>query len=296
MKKRTIGVGGAILCLILLAAAGIAQETPKAFTLKLGGGAGSLSGGDLTSFKNGANELLRDIAGLAGGSMSGALENAKWGLELEGELVYNISGRLGIGLGTGYIRASADSLAEMRAGTLGRIAIGWKPVFTVVPVTVSGHYRFPVAPRLNVFARAGIGYYFAKLDYKTLEESELYGLTLREENDGTARKSGWGVQGGVGLEVRISSRLALYVEAGGRSVALTDWDVDNSYRNSNSLGSVKQKGTFWYVEKNNEDTGKTYPGLEMKDTQPSDPAFLTVRKAKFSLSGIVFKTGVKFGF
>ena len=98
------------------------------------------------------------------------------------------------------------------------------------------------------------------------------------------------------MEVRISSRLSLYFEGGGRHVALTDWDVDNSYRNSNSLGSVKQKGTFWYVEKNNEDTGKTYPGLEMKDTQPSDPAFLSVRKAKFSLSGIVFKTGVKFGF
>ncbi len=56
MKKEMIGVGGAILCLILSAAAGIAQETPRAFTLKLGGGAGSLSGGDLTSFKNGANE------------------------------------------------------------------------------------------------------------------------------------------------------------------------------------------------------------------------------------------------
>ena len=296
MKKGTIGVGGAILYLILSAASGIAQETPKAFTLKLGGGAGSLSGGELTSFASGTNELLRDIARLAGATMSGALENAKWGLELEGELVYNISGRFGIGLGAGYIRASADSLAELRAGTLGRIAIGWKPVFTVVPVTVSGHYRFPVAPRLNVFARAGIGYYFAKLDYKTLEESELYGLTLREENDGTARKSGWGVQGGVGLEVRISSRLSLYFEGGGRHVALTDWDVDNSYRNSNSLGSVKQKGTFWYVEKNNEDTGKTYPGLEMKDTQPSDPAFLSVRKAKISLSGIVFKAGVIFGF
>jgi len=294
MKKEMIGVGGAILCLILSAAAGIAQETPRAFTLKLGGGAGSLSGGDLTSFKNGVNELLRDIAGLAGGTMSGALENAKWGLELEGELVYNISSRFGIGLGAGYIRASADSLAELRAGTLGRIAIGWKPVFTVVPVTVSGHYRFPVAPRLNVFARAGIGYYFATLDYKTLEESDLYGLTLREENDGTARKSGWGIQGGLGLEVRISSRLALYFEGGGRHVALTDWDVDSSYRDS--YGSVKQKGTFWYVEKNNEGTGKSYPGLEMKDTQPSDPAFLTVRKAKFSLSGIVFITGVKFGF
>ncbi len=294
MKKEMIGVGGAILCLILSTTSGIAQETPKAFTLKLGGGAGSLSGGDLTSFKNGANELLRDIAGLAGGSMSGALENAKWGLELEGELVYNISGRLGIGLGTGYIRASADSLAEMRAGTLGRIAFGWTPVFTVVPVTLSGHYRFPVAPRLNVFARAGIGYYFATLDYKTLEESELYGLTLRAENDGTARKGGWGVQGGLGLEVLVSGRLALYFEGGGRHVALADWDVDNSYRDS--YGSVKQKGTFWYVEKKNEDTGKSYPGLEMKDREPSDPAFLSVRKATFSLSGLVFKTGVKFSF
>jgi len=289
-----MSVCGAILCLILSATSGIAQETPKAFTLKLGGGAGSLSGGDLTSFKNGANELLRDFAGLAGGTMSGALENAKWGLELEGEIVYNISSRFGIGLGAGFIRASADSLAEIRAGTQVRIAFGWTPVFTVVPVTVSGHYRFPVAPRLNVFARAGIGYYFATLDFTTLEESELYGLSLREENDGTARKDGWGVQGGLGLEVRLSGGLALYFEGGGRYVTLTDWEVDSSYRNS--YGSEKQRGTFWYVEKNNEDTGKSYPGLEMKDREPSDPTFLSVRKAKFSLSGIVFKTGVKFSF
>ncbi len=294
MKKKTIGVCGAILCLILSAMSGIAQETPKAFTLKLSGGAGNLSGGDLTSFVNGTNELLRDIAGFAGGAMSGALENAKWGLEFEGELVYNISGRFGIGLGAGYIRASADSLAEMRLGTPDRIAIGWMPVFTVVPVTVSGHYRFPVAPKLNVFARGGIGYYFATLDYQTLEESDLYGLSLRAENDGTAKKGGWGVQGGLGLEVRISSRLALSFEGGGRYVTLTDWDVDNSYRNS--YGSEKQRGTFLYAEKKNEDTGKSYPGLEIGDREPSDPAFLTTRKAKISLSGLVFKTGVKFSF
>ena len=294
MKKGMIGICGAILWLILSAMSGLAQDTPKAFTLKLGGGAGSLSGGDLTSFVNGANELARDISGLAGGMMYGALKNAKWGLELEGELVYSISRRFGIGLGAGYIRASADSRAEIRAGTLGRTAFGWMPVFTVVPVTVNGHYRLPVAPRLNLFARAGIGYYFATLDYKTLEERELYGLSLREENDGTAKKGGWGIQGGLGLEVRVSGRLALYFEGGGRYVTLADWDVDNYYQNS--YGGEKQWGTFWFVEKKNEDTGKSYPGLEMRDRAPSGPDLLSVRKARFSLSGIAFKTGIKFSF
>ena len=294
MKKGTIFVCGAVLCLNFLAVSGIAQETPKVFTIKLGGGVGFLSGGDLASFVTGSNALLRDVAGLAGGALSGALENAKWGLELEGEVVYRISDRFGIGLGAGYIRASADSLAEIQAGTLGRIAVGWKPVLKVVPVTLSGHFRLPVAPGLSLFARAGIGFYSAELDYMTLEETDISGLSLRSENEGTARKDGLGVQGGAGLDLRISGRLALYFEAGGRYVTLTDWDVENFY-NSPS-GREKQWGTFWYFERIHEDTGKSYPGLEMRDREPLDPALQNVRKARFNLSGIVFKTGVKFSF
>jgi opacity protein-like surface antigen len=268
----------------------MAQEVPRKFTLKLSGSYGSISGGDLNGIFNGINELLRDVARLSGATIRGELENAKWGFEFDEELIYNITDRVGLGLGVGYIRKSVASQSELRIGNLARFTFGWEPVFKAVPVVLSGHYHLPIASKLNAFARAGAGYYFATLDYKTLEESELYGNTIWSENEGTAKKSGLGFQGGLGLEYDVSGRLALYVEASGRSVSLKDWDVKNM--NRNPYGNQEFTGTFWYADEYDVDTGKYYPTLELGDKAPSGPSIKNARKAEISLSGMAFKMGV----
>ncbi len=88
MKKGIFIVLASVLCVFLMASPGLAQDSYKKFTLKVSGGYGSISGGDLTAVAGGLNEQLSDIASLAGASTSGEIKNAKWGPEFEGEFVY----------------------------------------------------------------------------------------------------------------------------------------------------------------------------------------------------------------
>jgi opacity protein-like surface antigen len=294
MKKGQIIVCASILCVFLMFGTGMAQETAKKFTLKLSGGYGSVSGGDLTTIADGLNELLVDIARVAGATTSGEIESAKWGPEFEGEFVYNITDRFGVGLGVGYIRKSIEKKAELQVGTLARVSFEWKPVYKVVPITLSGYYTLPVASKMNAFFKAGIGYYFATWDYKIREENELFGITVWSENEGTAKDNGFGFHGGLGIEYSISGSVALFVEGTGRYVNLKDWDVDNLYQDA--FGSERDTGTFWYLEEFEEATGKYYPSLELGDEEPSGPGIKNARKAEISLSGVVFKLGVKFRF
>ena len=294
MKKGMIVVFVAVLCVFLMNSQGMAQDSYKKFTLKVSGGYGSISGGDLTSVADGLNEQLADIARIAGASTSGEIENARWGPEFEGEFIYSFTDRWGIGLGVGYIRKSIESGAELRVGTYARVSFEWEPVFKIVPVTLNGYYNFPIASKMNAYVRLGIGYYFATWDYQIRQENELLGITVWEENEGTANDSGFGFQGGLGLEYGLSDSVALFVEGTGRYANLKNWEVDNVYRNA--LGTESERGTFWYVEEYEADTGKYYPNLELSDEEPSDPDYRNVRKVEISLSGIVFKVGVKFSF
>ena len=294
MKKGIIIVLISLLFVFLMTSPGLAQESYKKFTLKVSGGYGSISGGDLTTVADGLNEQLADIARLAGASTSGEIKNAKWGPEFEGEFIYNFTERWGIGFGVGYIRKSIESSAELQVGTYARVSFEWEPVFKVVPVTLNGYYNFPVASKMNAYVKGGVGYYFATWDYRIRQENELVGITIWEENEGSAKDSGFGFQGGLGFEYSLSDSVSLFLEGTGRYVNLKNWDVENVYRNA--LGTESETGAFWYVEEYEEDTGKYYPSLELSDDEPSDPDYRNVRKAEISLSGVVFKVGVKFSF
>ncbi len=294
MKRGIFIVVTVFLCVFLMAALGSAQNSYKKFTLKASGGYGSLSGGDLAAVTDGMNDLLADIARLAGASAEGEVENAKWGPEFEGEFIYSFTERWGIGLGVGYIRKSVESRAELQVGTYARFSFEWEPVYKVVPITVNGYYNFPVASKMKAYVKGGVGYYIAAWDYQIRQENELVGITVWDENEGTAKDNGFGFQGGLGFEYGLSDSVALFVEGTGRYVNLKSWDVDNV--NRNALGTESESGTFWYIEQYDEDTGKYYPSLELSDEEPTDPDYRNVRKAEFSLSGIVFKVGVKFSF
>ena len=294
MKKGIFIVLTSMLCVFLMTSPGLAQDSYKKFTLKVSGGYGSISGGDLTSVVDGLNEQIADIARLAGATASGEIKNAKWGPEFEAEFIYNLTERWGIGLGVGYIRKSIESAAELQIGTYAGISFDWQPTYKVVPVTLNGYYNFSVAPKMNAYVKGGVGYYFATWDYQIRQENTLLGITVWEENEGTAKDNGFGFQGGLGFEYGLSDSVSLFLEGTGRYVNLKNWDVDNLHRTA--LGTERDSGSFWYVEEYEEDTGKYYPSLELSEEEPTDPDYRNVRKAEISLSGIVFKVGVKFSF
>lgn len=292
--KNLLVLSLSILLIFFLAIPIHAQDSSQKFSLKLASGYGNTTGGDVQSMADGVNEVLADMAALAGFTVTDKLENVKWGAEFEGEFVFNINRKFAVSLGVEHITRTIDSMAAVELGALARLSLEWEPEYTATPLKLSGYYYIPVGSSLKGYVKAGMGYYFAKIKYKIREEEELLGITYYEQQDGEAKDNGLGFHGGLGLEYSVSMNVAFFVEGTGRYVNLKDWDVENTH--SSPAGTYSETGKFWYAEEYNQETDKFYETIQLYEQKPDDPGFRNVRKAEISLSGFTLRLGVKIGF
>ncbi|MFC2165585.1 outer membrane beta-barrel protein [Acidobacteriota bacterium] len=294
MKKKGSLVMLSILFVFILLKPAYSQDSFKRFSLKISGGYGNMSGGDFDNVISGLNSMLTDMAALLDLTVTSQLTNVNWGSEFEGEFVFNLNQRFGVSLGIGYIRRSDESLGQMELLPLARGSFSLAPEFTAIPILLSGYYTLPIASKLSAFVKAGIGYYFVKLDYVNREETELLGIVLWNQDQGEAKDSGLGFHGAIGLEYGISQSIAFFMEGMGRYANFKDWEVDNI--SSNPLGSSEMSGKFWYSEEWNPTTNKYYPSIELSQQIPSGTGQRNVRKLAIGISGIVFKLGIRVRF
>lgn len=147
---------------------------------------------------------------------------------------------------------------------------------------------------MNVFVKAGVGYYIAKIKYIIQVEEMLLGDIYTEQQSGKTTDQGFGIHGGHGVEYRIAANFDLFFEGTGRYVNLKDWDVENN--TISPWGNSFETGKFWYADEYNETTDEYYGTIQMSEEMPEEPGLSNVRKAEISLSGITFRVGVKIRF
>lgn len=294
MQKKSLILSLSILFIFFSTTPIQAQNSPQKFSLKLAGGYGNTTGGDVEEMTDGVNDVLADLASLAGFTVTDELENVKWGSEFEGEFVFNINSKFGVSLGVEHIRRTTDSMARAELGAIARLSLEWEPEYTVLPIKLSGYYHIPFGANMNGYVKAGVGYYFAKIKYKIRNEEELLGITYYEQQDGEAKDNGIGFHGGLGFEFGMTTSLAFFAEGSGRYVNLKDWDVENTH--SSPAGTYTETGKFWYAEEYNQETDKYYETIQLYEQMPDDPSFRNVRKAAFSLSGFTLRLGIKISF
>jgi hypothetical protein len=152
-----------IICVLFLAGTSHAENFSKTFSLKLSGGYGNTIGGDMEAFIDGINSQIEDLATVLGFNQAGKLENVNWGLDFEGEFILNLSENFGVSFGVGYLERKNESLGGLELAPLIKASISWKPKYTAIPLYLSGYCYFPVAQKMNIFLKAGVGYYFAKI-------------------------------------------------------------------------------------------------------------------------------------
>lgn len=295
MRRKSVLLSLTILCVFLLASAGNAQDFLKRFSLKISGGLGSTSGGDFNALPDGMNALAADLVPFFGLTKTGELENPKWGLDFEGELLFSLSENFGVGLGVGYLRRTKETSLELALEPLMRAAITLEPELSLIPVSLSGYYFFPIGSRMNAFLKAGIGYYFAKASLKFREEYESFlGVDGWEEDEGEGRDSGFGFHGGLGLEYSPTATVSLFAEGMIRYLSITDWEFEVS--TTYDSGVIKGSGTVWYIEEFIEATGKYYPGLQISEQKPTGPGYRNVEAAGVDFSGFSFRVGIRIRF
>jgi len=295
MKRKPALLSLTILFIFFLTTAGNAQDFLKKFSLKISGGLGSTAGGDFNAFPDGLNSLTADLVPFLGLTKTGELENPKWGFDFEGELVFSLSKNFGVGIGAGYQKRSKETSLELALDPLMSANLTWEPELTIIPINLSGYYFFPISKKMNAFLKTGIGYYFAKVYLKLREEyASFLGLEGWNEDEFEAKDSGFGFQGGLGIEYNLTGTISFYAEGMGRYLKITDWEFEGT--TTYPTGVIKASGTLWYLEEFFEENGKYYPGLQISEQKPTDLEYRNARKAEIDFSGLSFKVGIRIRF
>lgn len=299
MKRKLIALTTMIFT--FLALTGICQAQ-LGFRLKLTGGYGTMKAGDFNTFGEGFETFLGNFLTFVefaygpGGEKTGEFKKINWGLEYGGELIFNLAGPLGVGIGAGYIKRSKDSEFGISHASFGSITASTTPELTVIPVSLNVYLFPPSTPFLNVYVYGGVGYYIGKSTSTFRVDLELVGLPAAwEEIIGDIKDQGFGFQGGAGLEFSVVPKMAFFIEGNARSCKLKGWEGDGTYRNS--LGETEQNtGTMWYYEQQDPDTGLWYPLVDISEDTPSGADVREAREFEVDLSGISIRAGIRIKF
>ena len=152
----------------------------------------------------------------AGGGM-GRTDERQGMMELKLGFQYRLAAPLRIGLGFGYMKSERHHGMDRRDGRSpwmggaewgGRID-GESPDFRVRSVTLDLAYALPVGRKWDITIGGGAGRYFGEFP-GGIED---------------VRRRAWGGQGGLGAELRISTKLTAFAEAGYRFLEFRDIPV-----------------------------------------------------------------------
>ena len=273
-------------------------EEPGSFqgiglSLKLTGGMTYFSGGDVGVGTRGMYDQNSDFL-LSQGFF---LEVDPWsfhiGSELTGDLIIDITSKLGIGFGSGNIHANNTSILTFYKEALiyDRYQITSISGINVIPIRVGLFFSIPIHRLFNISLNGGTGIYFAKYNYSL-------GSTWENINDigHVAKATGLGFHGGIGLELNLHRRAVFFIECQGRyakisnfkgTESITEWG-ELIYAGRRGFITTFEEGSLYYLE------DKTYPGLVISKDIPT--GFNSVEKAVFDFSGFSIRAGIKIRF
>lgn len=298
MKRKLIALSTMIFVFFFLTSTGIGQTQDfiKGFSLKFTGGYGTMATGDYNTAGKDQEQLFDDFSALSGATKTGEFKKLNMGLEFEGELIMNLGGTFGIGVGFGYIRRSNESEIGISIAGLGSTTYSYAPIITVTPVNLSLYFFPPAAPSLNFYLYGGVGYYMGKVTSTLRGEFQEVGfLAIWAETESELKDKGLGFHAGAGLEFNIAPKIAIFIEGKGRYCKLKSWEGDSTETASDGW-TESESGTMWYYEAQNLDTGKWYSRIALQEDKPSGAGIRDIREFKVNLTGISLRTGIRIKF
>ena len=248
------------------------------------------------------------------------------------DLIINISPNIGIGFGSGVIVASNEGeLSLDYNNVLGDFLVGTNKInhnenvnqdykITAIPINFDFYYFKSIGKsgKYTFFGYTGVGYYLGRLihdyEYKELINIESFSesqpifkwqLETNSRSNSKIRCNSLGLNGGLGLEMRISSIVSLGVELFGRYVNFNNWEGDRSvslklkervwfpkwgWNEETSNEESAEHGFLWTFDVHNEDFNKDYTTMLLWEEKPSESFIRNTRKASLNLNtlGIIF--------
>jgi len=261
------------------------------FGLKLSGGIGYLSVGDLNASFQGWNDYFEEAwFGIEGG-VEGEYQLLHWGYDFSGEFIVYPIPELGIALGAGYLQVSKESTVEVSM-FFGSEDITVNPKISAIPITLGVYFTPPLGSGVNLILSAGAGYYIGQMSW----EREVSGFLSDFTDTWKTTKGTLGFQGSLGFEFAFSPKVAFVIEGCGRYAKLKDLSGDFKRAGTDILGPFEWGGeyTMWYYEYS--ENAEYYPRVYFYEEEPDNLNYRNVRKAEIDLSGFSIKAGFRFRF
>ncbi len=282
-----------LLISALLLAVSVAAY-PQQVSIKLTGGFTRIGGGDYNLGVSGQNRLL--AATTAG--LNGAYETLRDGLQAQLEVINFINAHLGVGLGGGYYRVSADGRATGSSG-VGPDLFAFDSTYdtrvSVIPFFLNLHYTTRVWDRLSLDAFAGPVFYVVQFNFTNPRT-----LTLNSVQDTvtfTASKTAWGGQGGLALEYELLGGVSLVAGGFYRFGTVTDLQGNWADIGTSASGPINLSSSVFYLWYYQMIEAGTYDQLAFAGSGgPVGADVSNPRHARIDLSGLNLTAGFKFSF
>jgi hypothetical protein len=219
------------------------------------------------------------------------------GLNFSGELFFDFTENIGIGVGAGYIthENQRSITRDIGCGTI--VNHDYYPKFSAVPLTFSLYLGLPVWNEIKIVFNVGAGYYLGKMDWVYEESTDP---NMESNIDWSARSNTLGFHGGMDFEYGLTSHLAFVVGAKGRYAKINGLTGDYNSKTKHPLHGIStgtlRDMTFWFGTWKNVNTGEEYPKVVFSPMKPSGIAWSDEREGELNLSGVVFQAGLKVAF
>ncbi|MFQ6108755.1 MAG: hypothetical protein ACE5L7_04295 [Candidatus Aminicenantales bacterium] len=142
-------------------------------------------------------------------------------------------------------------------------------------------FTLPIHRLLNICLNGGAAYYLTNYSYNLLTRYQLYEAVIHR-----AKASGFGVQGGIAVEINLNTRSALVIEYQGRYARIGNFKGTEEIISGEKRW--KEEGTLYYIK------GKDYPRLVILERESG--GYETLRKAVVDLSGYSLRVGLRMKF
>ena len=257
------------------------------------GGLAHMKSKDICSAVKATNDLLD----LYDPGHTGFLEKLCLGANFGGEILYQISHNIGLGIGIEFIRLRNESNLSYSYNMDTPLVQTSTYRFNTIPITFNIHFSRSVTSLLNAYVSVGAGYYLMDINYMSdsLWDFGLLGNNPDQIYSFQSSQGTLGLQAQWGIEVIVSRNISFLVGGMGRFAKISD--VKGDWTNTGytpGIGSFDESGSnhyFWFYEESIE--GKNYPQVVFSENAPSFA--VNARKGKLDLSGFSFAAGIKIG-
>ena len=280
-----------LFCIPLVA---LAETRERGLHFKLSGGIGSFNVGDFNTFFGDTVPYYDSILSSYGFTRQGGYEELRRARSGSGEIVIDLFKIFSAGVEIGYHQMDSPSSISWSHTEDGDLNIDLTSSLNVVPIKLNVYAALPLTSGIRTYLHGGFGIHTVQSTFEYREDTRI------PENEGyfrseiRAKGTGYGIHGGLGLELEISSAFAVFAEGSYRSVKLNDLDGRMSTR-ANSPIAQTVGGKIWYFQFFDENSSSNISGISVGE-KPEEEGLNTLREFEIDLSGYSLKVGFRIRF